>query len=128
MISHIEETNAKDEALFYTFAQDVRDGSVFHILEGWTDKEDLDRYNVSPEFQETLKEVASKVRLLRPRCRRLHDRFAGVLFQTKPSRSCHVAKPESDQSTFCIFAAQSRRTANHLDPVVRDHCTRVPSM
>ncbi len=64
VISHIEETNAKDEALFYTFAQDVRDGSVFHILEGWTDKEHLDRYNVSPEFQETLKEVASKVRLL----------------------------------------------------------------
>ncbi len=64
VIPHVEETNAKDGALFYTLAQDIRDDSFFHILEGWTAKRHLDAHNASASFQQTLKEVASKVRML----------------------------------------------------------------
>ena len=64
LIPHIEETNTSRGALFYTFAQDVRDDSLFHILEAWADRESLDRHNASPEFLATLQDVGAKVRIL----------------------------------------------------------------
>jgi quinol monooxygenase YgiN len=64
VVPHIAETSALEGALFYTFAQDVRDDSVFHILEGWTARDNLHAHNASAEFQETLKKVGEKVRIL----------------------------------------------------------------
>ncbi len=48
---------------YYAFAQDVIDGSLFHLSEGWSDRAALNAYNASAMFQATLAEVAANVRL-----------------------------------------------------------------
>lgn len=64
LVPHIAETDANDGALFYTFAQDVRDDSVFHVLEGWSSREDLDAHNRSEHMQATLQQVGASVRVV----------------------------------------------------------------
>jgi quinol monooxygenase YgiN len=49
---------------YYSVGADVADRALFHIVEGWTDREALTLHNQSEEHQSALREVGAKVRLI----------------------------------------------------------------
>ncbi|MEQ5871541.1 antibiotic biosynthesis monooxygenase [Sagittula sp. NFXS13] len=50
-------TRAKDGCLHYAFAEDVKEPGLFHVAEGWRDREALDAHLASPDFAETLRQA-----------------------------------------------------------------------
>jgi quinol monooxygenase YgiN len=61
---HVIETAKSPGCRYYTLAIDVNDETVFHILEGWADRDSFDAHNRSPAFQATLRDVGARVRML----------------------------------------------------------------
>jgi quinol monooxygenase YgiN len=55
---NVEETQRKNGCLYYDVAVDLRDPSLFHLVEAWSSQSDLDAHLAGPEFQACVEKIS----------------------------------------------------------------------
>lgn len=60
----VDRIAGKPGCLYYIASQDLKQGNVFHLAEGWATQEDLDAHLASPDFL-TMLEQAFTLRIVR---------------------------------------------------------------
>jgi quinol monooxygenase YgiN len=61
---HIAAHAALPGCVYYAFAPDLLDPTLFHLVEGWADQESLEGHMLLEDFQEALRVIGNGVRIL----------------------------------------------------------------
>ena len=61
---HIAAHAALPGCIYYAFAPDLLDRQLFHLIEGWADREALEAHILLEDFQEALRVIDRGVRIL----------------------------------------------------------------